>query len=77
MGCQLQFDTHYLYEESQSFITSQSLFSIEGNVYTETTEFLPVEIYNPNNYEIEILCDAKSYQIPAHETITIKPEVFE
>ena len=53
-------------------ISSESVFSIDNELYLSTSSYLPVTIYNPNNYEITVYCEDIEYAIPPYSTFTIR-----
>jgi len=56
-------------------VTSDSIFSIGGELMLSATCYPPVTVYNPNVYEITILCNETEYEIQGYEEITIETGV--
>lgn len=74
-GCEFRYDVPAYTgpRPERVFIESESIFSIDGELYLETRHYLPVTIYNPNNYTIPILCDGVEYSIVPHQSLVIHP----
>ncbi len=56
-------------------ISSESVFSIDNELYLSTSSYLPVTIYNPNNYAITVTADGTDYTIAPLETQDLKEKV--
>lgn len=55
-------------------ITSDSLFVIAGQVLIETSDYLPVTIYNPNDFAITVTVGGVDHTISAHNDLDITEE---
>lgn len=55
-------------------ISSESVFSIDNELYLSTSSYLPVTIYNPNNYEITVTADGTDYTIAPLATLELKED---
>lgn len=73
-GCELRYDvSEYTGPSPVSVhIESGSIFSVNGNLYLSTTQYLPVTIYNPNSQTIIVFVDMVEVVIPFHEFHTIR-----
>jgi len=73
-GCEFRYDVpEYTGPSPVSVhIESGSIFSVNGNLYLSTTQYLPVTIYNPNSQPIIVLVDTVEFIIPSHESLTIR-----
>ena len=50
-------------------IESPSIFAIEGDLYLETIQYLPIDIYNPNDAPITVTVDGIDHVIAAETTL--------
>lgn len=50
-------------------IESPSIFAIEGDLYLETIQYLPIDIYNPNDAPITVTVDGVDHVIAAESTL--------
>lgn len=73
-GCEFRYDVPEYTRPSpvSVHIESGSIFSVNGNLYLSTTQYLPVTIYNPNNYAITVTADGTDYTIAPLETLDFK-----
>ena len=71
LGCNLGYDYDPWYQGSVT-IESESVFSINGDIFLRTIQYIPATIYNPNNHEITINCNGTDYTIPSHDSLTIR-----
>jgi len=55
-------------------ISSESVFSIDNELYLSTSSYLPVTIYNPNNYAITVTADGIDYVIAPLATLELKED---
>ena len=70
-SCDLQFDCHYLYEEPYVLIASADTFMVNNIEVKHIRIILPIEIYNQNNFNIQIKCNNIMYDVCAVSAITI------
>jgi len=71
MSCYLINDNEIYDYVPKVKISSENMFSINGNVYSSTLKYMPFAVYNPNEYDINITIDEIEYTINAHESLTI------
>lgn len=50
-------------------IESPNIFAIKGNLYLETIQYLPIDIYNPNDAPITVTVDGVDHVIAAESTL--------
>ena len=50
-------------------IESPNIFAIKGNLYLETVQYLPIDIYNPNDAPITVTVDGVDHVIAAESTL--------
>jgi hypothetical protein len=52
-------------------IESSNIFAIGGSLYLETIQYLPIDIYNPNNATITVTVGGVDYDIPQKTSLHI------
>lgn len=52
-------------------IESPNVFAIGGNLHLKTVQYLPIDIYNPNNVAITVTAGGVDHNIPAETTVSI------
>lgn len=67
-GCPMGYDPP---GEPTAIISSQDLFVCNGISRIYANVRYPATIYNPNNYEITIMCEGIEHTIASHEDITL------
>jgi hypothetical protein len=50
---------------------SPNIFAIEGSLYLETVQYLPIDVYNPNNATITVTVGGVDYDIPQKTSLHI------
>ena len=71
IGCSYDYDPWF---RGVVAISSESVFSIDNELYLSTSSYLPVTIYNPNNYTITVTADGIDYVIAPLATLELKED---
>ncbi len=68
-GCNLGYDI-YPRHPNKVLVYSKDIFTIQGIPYVETIKNVPVTIYNPNKYTIQVDCGKQRLTIPGYGSVT-------
>ena len=72
-SCLMSYD--YRSQGTYVGISSDNIFSIGGSLYIQTYKYLPVTIYNPNNYTITVMINKEAeFVIDSSQYVTIEEE---
>jgi len=71
-GCPYGYDVPLFPPAEKVTITSEDLFQANGEITTGIILSVPVNIYNPNNYEIMVYVDDIENLIGIHDNLCIE-----